>query len=100
MADPDCGRTDTRYNISNCPTTSTCSSYDQGYNVTNTYYTPSTYPDPIARIAKQLIKKIQRIQQLNEMKASWIPKKPGIRPSIVRPDIQLRGVCFGGRGWA
>lgn len=101
MADPECGRTTTGYTSSNI--TSTTSSYEGSCTVTSTrstYQTAGYYVDSIRQISQILIKKLEKIKAFNELRSSWIPKKPKLIPSAVRPDIQLRGVCFGGRGWA
>lgn len=77
-------------------TTSTTASYydtDTSYSVT---YTIQRVQEDLEKV-KELIKK----QAIQEMKETWHNfKKQFYTVPPVRPEIQLRGVCFGGRGWA
>lgn len=47
------------------------------------------------------IKKLIQNQIIEDMKDTWHNLKKEFKPiPKVRPAAQLRGVCFGGRGWA
>lgn len=101
MADPDCGGTTTGHTSSDI--TSTTSSYEGSYNVTSTqstYHTVGYYVDNIRQISQIIIKKLEKLKAFDELRSSWVPKIPELIPAKVRPAIQLRGVCYGGRGWA
>lgn len=45
-------------------------------------------------------KELLRKNVIKDMKDKWSDFQLMIKPPPVRPIIQLRGVCFGGRGWA
>jgi hypothetical protein len=47
-----------------------------------------------------LEEKLLRIEEMAEIREGWFQRKPEIKQKILKPSIQLRGVCFGGRGWA
>ena len=47
------------------------------------------------------IKELLRKEIIIKMKKNWVKTQKEFRPvPIIRPAAQLRGVCFGGRGWA
>ncbi len=47
------------------------------------------------------IKELLRKEIILQMKKNWVKTQKEFRPiPIMRPAGQLRGVCFGGRGWA
>jgi len=50
---------------------------------------------------KKKIKELLRKERIKNMKLNWNELKKEFKPApILRPEIQLRGVCFSGRGWA
>lgn len=47
------------------------------------------------------IKELLRKEIIIKMKKNWVKTQKEFRSiPIIRPAAQLRGVCFGGRGWA
>ena len=69
------------------------SAVSTSYTYTSSYSTlDSTY--------LELLKKFRKIKAKLKTMEGWLDKKPEINPLILRPAVQLRGVCFGGRGWA
>jgi len=49
----------------------------------------------------QKIKELLRKDAILKMKEKWNNLKNEFKPiPLIRPNIQLRGVCYGGRGWA
>ena len=78
-------------------TTSTTASY---YDTDTSYSVTYTIVQRVQQDAEK-IKELIRKQIVEDMKDTWHNLKKQFRPvPPVRPAIQLRGVCFGGRGWA
>ena len=56
---------------------------------------------PPAEDYTEKIKELLRISVIQGMKDQWNQLKKEFKPiSKLRPSVQLRGVCFSGRGWA
>jgi len=76
----------------------TTTSYTSDPNSTCTY-TVRYYPQPEDNSEK--IKELIRKAIIREMKDQWNQLKKEFKPvPKLRPAVQLRGVCFSGRGWA
>ena len=89
----DCTRTSV--NWENTTSTSTSAHYENDiYSVSFTI---------VRRVQEDLekIKKLLHQQTIDDMKDTWNNFKNNFKsiPKI-RPSVQLRGVCLGGRGWA
>ena len=65
----------------------------------NTSYTYTNYAYQPPKINLQKVKEIRKKQKIKEMKDKWTEFRDEIKPLIMRPSIQLRGVCLNGRGW-
>lgn len=66
------------------------------YKTTYTSYTDTYYETDDSVYIKEIIKKEIISQQIS----FWSDYVKNIEVKPVRPSIRLRGVCFGGRGWA
>ena len=91
----------------NSTTTPTWTNIHEGAtSTTATYYEDDSYSVTytIVRRVEEDVEKIKKLikqQVIEDMKDTWHNLKKQFRPAPpVRPAIQLRGVCFGGRGWA
>lgn len=66
--------------------------------------TTATYTSNVVHPRKseerQKIKELLKKKIIQDMKDKWSEFKQFIKQPPLRPAIQLRGVCFGGRGWA
>lgn len=88
----------TRFRFDATSTTSTASSsYDNSYS-TCTYTNIPVHKE--SEEEKKKIKELLRKKIIQNMKDQWSEFKQSIKPLPLRPTIQLRGVSFGGRGWA
>lgn len=76
----------------------TCSNCISTTESSNTYTTNSYYD--YKKEKYENIKKILKLQMILEMKSKWTSFQLLFKFKPLRPSIQLRGVCFGGRGWA
>jgi hypothetical protein len=66
-----------------------------GYTYTVVYNESSNNED------FEKIKELIRKEAILKVKESWNIIKNEFKPiPPIRPEIQLRGVCYGGRGWA
>jgi len=82
--------------------------WDNTYDTTASYYedpySTCTYTVQYyhrVEIDENKIKELLRKQVIKEMKDQWNDLKKLFKPvPKMRPSIQLRGVCFNGRGWA
>jgi len=85
--------------ISNWNTSPTITPYDTSYD--NSYSITCYVDITNSEEYQQKMKKIIRKAIIQKMKDGWqeIKKEFKFVPKM-RPDVQLRGVCFNGRGWA
>ena len=98
---PDFRKDDDRYTFTGISTSTT-------YNTTDTVCSrvaySYTYTQPNSRIFDsydvKFLEKLAKIKKIARMMMGWVEEKPEIKRIILRPAIQLRGVSFGGRGWA
>ena len=88
----------TAINIQDTTWTSTVSSAEP--TTTSDYDVYITFVDRTDYYADK-IKELLRKEIVLRMKKSWVKTQKEFKPvPIIRPAAQLRGVCFGGRGWA
>ena len=78
--------------------TSMSEPFDSNSTATYTYVNVRTSQEDYELELK--IKELLRKEIIKKMKATWSQFIPLIKSKPLRPSIQLRGVCFGGRGWA
>lgn len=92
----------TSYTDTTTPTDTTCSmSYRIGYATTDVTYTHITYLNNGLNQEEYLkfIKKLMKREKDKMCRNGWVLEVPEYPNFQVKP-ISLRGVCFGGRGWA
>ena len=93
--------TETGYDISVTSTTSSTApsptdltATERGYEIPYTYSTrPNSY-------FENGLEELIREQIITRMIDSWYIKNDKIKTHKRRPDLQLRGVCLNGLGWA
>ena len=94
--------------ITDC--TQTSIAWGNTYDTTASYaidpYSTATYDVPYTftrRVEEDIekIKKLIKKKLIQDMKDQWNEFNKEFRPvPRIRPSAQLRGICFGGRGWA
>jgi hypothetical protein len=99
MADPDCtSRTDTTPGYTS--TTSTTSNFCLTEGHVDNSITIWHNTGHIIKTAVNIIKKLIRLEESIAARKTWRDRTIRPKPFLLRPSIQLRAVCLGGRGWA
>ena len=101
--DDDCTITASSYYTRADATTSTATDSGGPYVVSTSadrHYEPAySYGEEKERELK-LEEKLLKEEEKEEIREGWFSRKKPIQRKLLRPNIQLRGVSFNGRGWA